>query len=85
MNGRTLFAALGVLYCFARERELAQLDRAASERAQAGKEQLNRIVASKRAQAGKEQLDRIVGEGEATTRSSWSAALEELTAVTPPC
>ena len=101
MNGRTLFAALGVLYCFARERELAQLDRAASERAQAGKEQLNQIVASERAQAGKEQLDqivaseraqagkeqldRIVGEGEATTRSSWSAALEELTAVTPPC
>ena len=46
--------------------------------------QLDR-AASARAQAGKEQLDRIVGEGEAATRSGWSAALEELTAVTPPC
>ena len=38
--------------------------------------QLDR-AASARAQAGKEQLDRIVGEGEAATRSCWSAAVEE--------
>ena len=41
--------------------------------------QLDR-AASERAQAGKEQLDRIVGEGEAATRSCWSAAVEELKA-----
>ena len=39
--------------------------------------QLDR-AASERAQAGIEQLDRFVGEGEAATRSGWSAALEEL-------